>query len=541
MKYYSFLLIVLLTGCYKGKTADLVIYNAHIHTLADNGIDGDAIAISDGKILEVGPERQIRNKYRAEEEIDAGGRDMYPGLTDAHAHLLRRSKQLLYCDLTDSKSMDEVLVRLEKHQSKGHHTMLVGYGWDESNWLTKTLPTNELLNARFPNIPVCLYHANNQTLLVNQAMYDAVKYQPKSLSFSKGINRDTPIQVGIVDANEIHHFEKIIPKPTKTNLFNAFLRVQQELHQYGIIGVHEAGIESDEIDLIKHFMDHPKTQLEIYAMLKPSDANITFAKKNGIYTYKNLTIRSFNLTIDGSINSCQALLKEPYLGKHEQGQLLTEPNEIAALSKLCASLGYQLNANVHGDSACRILLDQGQWLFDQLPDHRWRIEHAQLIDKKDLTLFSQFGFFPSVQPGQLTTVQNGLSNTLGSERMNQAFIYKSLLQQYGMLAIGSNFPENKMDPFINLHAAVNRKNEENIPTEGFNLHESISLTDFFAGMTKWAAFASFSEQVTGTLEIGKRATFVLFDQPVTTSTLFTPNFAWRTYLNGKCVYSADLL
>ena len=134
------------SSCYKGKSVDIVIHNARIHTLNDNDEIEEAIAIRDGKIVEVGPNQQILNKYTSEEEIDAGGKDIYPGFTDAHGHIMSLVKKKLGLDLTGCHSYEELLFRLEKYQSKNKHSFIIGRGWDQSLWGTNEMPTNEKLN-----------------------------------------------------------------------------------------------------------------------------------------------------------------------------------------------------------------------------------------------------------------------------------------------------------------------------------------------------------------------------------------------------------
>jgi len=137
---FSFLLftfLLILNSCYKGKSVDLIVHNAKIHTMNDANVVSEAMAIKDGKIVEVGPERQILNRYSANEEIDAGGKDVYPGFTDAHGHILSYAQQILSVDLVGCKSMDELLVRVEKYQQKNNRKFIIGRGWDQSLWASK--------------------------------------------------------------------------------------------------------------------------------------------------------------------------------------------------------------------------------------------------------------------------------------------------------------------------------------------------------------------------------------------------------------------
>jgi predicted amidohydrolase YtcJ len=180
-------LLILLHSCYKGKSVDLIVHNAKIHVMDDAEHTAEAMAIKDGKIVEVGPERQILNKYAANEEIDAQGRDIYPGFTDCHGHLLSYAQQKLSVDLTGCRSMDELLLRVEKYQSRFHRKFIYGRGWDQSLWTNDSFPNNKKLNTLFPNIPVCLSRIDGHAVLVNEACLKLV-----------GINATSKIEGGMV-------------------------------------------------------------------------------------------------------------------------------------------------------------------------------------------------------------------------------------------------------------------------------------------------------------------------------------------------------
>lgn len=535
-----FPLLFALSACYKGKSVDLIIHNAKVHTMVDNAEIAEAIAIKDGKIVEVGPERQILNKYSSDEEIDAEGKDVYPGFTDAHGHILSYAKQLLSADLVGTKSMDELLVRLEKYQSKNKRKFIVGRGWDQSLWGTTEFPTNEQLNKLFPTIPVCLIRIDGHALLANDACLKLAN-----------ITADTQINGGIIHVKEdkctgllvdnaMNPVYALIPEFPKSEIMNAINEIQDELFQYGITGVHEAGIENKDIALFKEMIDKHDFDLNVYAMLMPSDENIAFARKKGIYTYKNLLIRSFKVMGDGALGSRGALLKQPYSDQHpHHGVLTTSIEDMKRIAGICEETGYQMNTHAIGDSTNKILLDLYERIFEVNRDHRWRIEHAQVIDPKDFELFSKYAVFPSVQPTHAVSDQRWAEQRLGRQRMIGAYAYKSLLNQFGMLAIGTDFPIELTDPFLTIHAAVQRTNVDNLPSGGFYPKEALTIEECIKGMTSWAAFASFQENELGTIEKGKDATLAIFENPVSSQVEFQPNFASYVFIKGKKVYSTE--
>lgn len=533
-------LSLILVSCYKGKNVDLIVHNAKIHPMTEDGKLAEAMAIKDGKIVEVGPERQILNKYSSEEEIDAAGKDVYPGFTDAHGHILSYAKQKLSADLVGSRSMDELLVRLEKYQSRYKRKFIIGRGWDQSLWSDSDLPTNEQLNKLFPTTPVCLFRIDGHALLANDALLKLAKIDANTHIEGGIIHLEEGKCTGLLVDNAMNPIYAILPAFPKKELKKSILEIQQELYQYGITGVHEAGIEFDDIALFRELIDKDGFMLDLYAMLMPTDKNIQFAKTHGIYTYKNLSIRSFKVMGDGALGSRGALLKKPYADQHNHfGVLTTSLESMNRIAAIAEATGYQMNTHAIGDSTNKILLNLYQRIFEVNKDHRWRIEHAQVVDPKDFDLFAQYGIFPSVQPTHAVSDQRWAEQRLGRERMMGAYAYRTLLNKYGMLAIGTDFPVELTDPFLTIHAGVQRKNFDNVPAAGFYQNESITLEECIKGMTIWAAYAAFEEARLGSLEKGKDATFVIFENPVETSPEFRPNFSWSTFIRGQKVYTVE--
>jgi predicted amidohydrolase YtcJ len=520
----------------------MVIHNAKIHTMNDKNQVVEAMAIKDGKVLEIGPNQQILNKYRSEKIIDAGGREVYPGLTDAHGHILAYMKQKLSVDLVGCKSFKEMIERVKKYQNSKKRKVIIGRGWDQSLWGEKDLPTNDLLNRAFPDIPVCLYRIDGHAALVNDAMLKKAGISGLEKIDGGIIHLKEGKPTGLLIDNAMNKITPHIPEFTEKEKSETIEEIQEELFQYGITGVHEAGIEFKDITLFEKLIKKGILLLNIYAMLLPSEDNISFARKNGSYKNKNLSIRSFKVYGDGALGSRGAFLKEPYEDDHNHfGVLTCSQEEMIKIAKICEETGYQMNTHAIGDSTNAILLQLYQSIYSKNKDHRWRIEHAQVIDPKDIRFFGQFGVFPSVQPTHAVSDQRWAEDRLGKSRMKGAYAYKSLLNSYGMLAIGTDFPVELTNPFLTIHAAVQRRDKLNQPSQGFYANEAITLIDCLKGMTIWAAFSSFDEARIGSLETGKEATFAIFEKPIQSTSTFEDNFAWKTFILGKNVYASDEL
>ena len=236
------LLSTIFSSCYRGLEADLVIHNAKIHTMNDAELVSEAIAIKDGKIIEVGPNQQILNKYSSKKVIDAGGRELYPGLTDAHAHILSYMNQKLSVDLVGVKSYQEMLNRISVYQSKKNKKIVIGRGWDQATWGEKNLPTNEQLNKAYPTVPVCLYRIDGHAALVNDAMIKLAGINPDSIIAGGSIEMKNGKTTGILIDNAMNLVQKYLPDFSEKEKIQTVEDIQEELFQYGITGVHEAGI-----------------------------------------------------------------------------------------------------------------------------------------------------------------------------------------------------------------------------------------------------------------------------------------------------------
>lgn len=533
------LTILTITSCMKGEAVDLIVHNAKIHTMNDGNLVSEAMAIRDGKIIEVGAERQIMNKYRADEYIDAENKDVFPGLTDAHGHLLGYARQRLSVDLVGCKSFQELITRVEKYSQKNASKTIIGRGWDQSLWGTNELPSNEELNKLFPNTPVLLHRIDGHAALANQKALDLAGITSSTQVAGGEITQKDGICSGILLDNAIPLVADKLPDYSEKELRKAILEVQQELLQYGISGVHEAGVEQKDLQLLKRMSQEEALTIDMYIMLRPSIENIAFARKNGIYNYKNLVVRSFKIMGDGALGSRGALLKSPYNdAHHSHGLLTTTPAEMKRIASIAESIGYQVNIHAIGDSTNRIVLEVMKDIFSRNKDHRWRIEHAQVVDPKDFILFSETGAFPSVQPTHAVSDQRWAETRLGKDRLKGAYAYKTILNQTGMLALGTDFPVELTNPYLTIQAAVKRTNAQGEPMKGFLPSEALTELECLKGMTIWPAYASFQERRLGSLEKGKEATFMILTNPFKIKDKFESNYAELVYIKGKERFNA---
>ncbi len=523
----------------KGKNADVVIHNAVIYSMNGNFEKFDAMAIKDGKVLELGAERQILNRYSAEEYIDAKGKEVLPALSDAHGHMLIYARMKLSANLFGATSMEEIMVRIEKHFQKNNQPFLYGRGWDQTLWNATELPSNELLNVKFPTIPVVLHRIDGHAVLANDCALKMAGITKDTKIFGGEITSVNGKMTGILKENAITYLTERLPDFAANKLIEKLDEVQNELLQYGILTVHEAGISNKDLKMLLALNEKKKLKVNIYGMLYPEAENIAWAKKNGIYKKGKLHIRSFKVMLDGALGSYGALLKKKYNDHEGMGIFCFAPEQVKKLISIALDLSYQVNFHAIGDSTNHFVLQQMESVFKIKPDHRFRIEHAQVVDPKDIPLFGKYGVIPSVQPVHLSSDHKWAASRIGNERLKGSYAYKSLLNSTGVIAIGTDFPVEFINPYGTIKAAIERTNLDNSPIGGFMPDEALSLKECLMGMTFWSSLASFTEISKGTLEKGKDADFVIFDQTLTKENRYKAAFSYLLYDKGKVVYSME--
>jgi predicted amidohydrolase YtcJ len=165
-----------------------------------------------------------------------------------------------------------------------------------------------------------------------------------------------------------------------------------------------------------------------------------------------------------------------------------------------------------GDSANRVMLDIYGEVVGDSADHRWRIEHAQVVHQNDMNKFAKYHVIPSVQPTHATSDMPWAPQRLGRNRVMRAYTYRELKEQLGMVALGTDFPVEGISPINTFYAAVARKDLKGQPEEGFQAENALTREDALRGITIWPAIANFEEHKKGSIEMGKFADLVMLDR-----------------------------
>jgi predicted amidohydrolase YtcJ len=502
----------------------------------------------DGTVLALGDAEELRRRYPGASVIDAGDATVVPGLIDAHGHVMGLGHALLIADLVAAGDKDEVLRRLrEFEQSLPAGAWLLGRGWDQNDWPGKEFPTAADLDAEFPSRPVWLERVDGHAGWANTAAMRAVPralegdWQPDGGRILRVGGKPTGIFIdnatGLVDA--------VVPAPGDALRAKALERALAAAIEHGLTGVHDMGTSRADLALFRTFADAGRLPLRINAYADGNRDALADLCVHGPYRHDGgrLQMRGVKLYVDGALGSRGAALEDDYSDEPGQrGLLVSQPEEFEAAVRRARDCGVQVAAHAIGDRGNRIVLDTFTEVLGAAADgdHRWRIEHAQVVAPEDIPRFAALGVIASVQPTHATSDMPWAEARVGRERLRGAYAWRRFLDAGARLALGSDFPVESVDPRLGLRAAVTRQDDAGNPAGGWLPGQRLEIHEALRGFTSDAAYAGADEARVGRLAPGLRADFVVLGaDPLRVPASTLDELPIRsTWVDGIRVYAA---
>ncbi len=528
--------------------AEIILVNARIYTVDDARPFADAMAVRGGRVQFVGSSRgALTLRGPQTRVIDAAGATVIPGIADAHVHLLGLGMALRTVNLVGARSYEEVIERIAaKARELPSGTWITGRGWDQNDWPDTRLPSHEALSRAVPNHPVAVTRVDGPASLVNAAAMriaglTATRTDPDGGKIERGANNEP---TGVLIDRAMGLVGSQIPAATRDQVRDATLAAIRETHRYGLTSVHDAGVEAATIDVYEELGRAGQYTLRNYVMIRPDDSTLAryFRRgpQSGLYDGK-IWIRAIKISADGALGSRGAALLDPYSDEPTRtGLVLTPGTRIKDVGVRALRSGFQLNVHAIGDRGNRIVLDAFEAAFKEVPaaDHRFRVEHAQILHHDDIPRFAQLDVIPSMQSTHQTSDMYWAPNRLGYSRSLGGYAWRSLLNTGVVIPNGTDFPVEDVDPLKTFHSAVTRQDANNWPTGGWFPDQRMTRDEALKSMTIWPAYAAFQEKDLGSLSPGKYADFVLLDRDIMRvapeDILGTRVLA--TYVGGKAVY-----
>ncbi len=492
-----------------------IIKNANIYNDDFTSYSTKSIAIKNGKIIGIDSFGNLNKDYNTENIIDINSAFLFPGFNDAHCHFYGYATNLAqYCDLKDTKSFDEIIEKLIAYNDKYSPEFLCGRGWDQNDWNDTNMPNWDKLNKAFPNIPVYLVRIDGHAAISNEKAFRLANITKQTIVTGGEISISNGQFTGLLIDNAMSLVRSKIPAPTYEQITDALLMAQDSCLKYGLTSLTDAGLDKEEIILIDSLQKSGDLKIRINVMISSSEENFKYFETEFQETEK-LKITAIKLYADGALGSRGACLLSDYTD--DSGNKGFVINNIEYYNEVCKyAYDHNLQVCTHciGDSANRLMLDIYSSFLKGENDRRWRIEHAQVVNTTDMHKFKDFSIIPSIQSTHATSDMYWAESRLGINRMNDAYQTKTLLNQNGWLANGTDFPIERIPPLETFYAAVFRQDKDLYPESGFLSSQKLSRQEAMMSITFWPAKASFNENMKGKIEIGMYADFVVLNKNI---------------------------
>jgi predicted amidohydrolase YtcJ len=537
-------------------SADLVLTNGKIYTVDNSRPQASALAVRGGRVLFVGSDAEAKVLAGPSAMvIDLHGATVVPGIVDAHAHLLSLGNMLQRVNVAGSTSYDEVIARVKAWAKDVRPGVWIqGRGWDQNLWPSREFPTHEELTRAFPNNPVVLTRIDGHALLANAKAMELAHVTAATVDPSGGrivrLASGAPSGVFVDNANGL--IDRAIPAATRADTRRAILSAIAEANRLGLTGIHDAGENAETIGIFEELAKAGNYNLRNYVMLSDPGEPGSAAALGNPYIRRgpqsalydgHLWIRAIKLYADGALGSRGAALLAPYSDEpSNSGLLLSRPEHIEAWAETALRSGFQVNVHAIGDRGNRIVLDAFDSALKKVPtaDHRFRIEHAQILSPEDIPRFAKLGVIPSMQATHQTSDMRWAETRVGPQRIRGAYAWRSLLNTGVVIPNGTDFPVEEVNPLLTFHAAVTRQDPSNMPAGGWYPEQKMTREEALQSMTIWPAYAGFQESILGSLTPGKYADFVILDRDImqVPNTEILGTRVISTWIGGKRVYEA---
>ena len=541
MRHLLAIAIVFLFSSCINQRVNLIVHHAQIFTVNNEFSVAEAMAIQDGKIVAIGNNDDILKAYKSDSVVNANGASVYPGFIDAHAHFLGYGQSLYTVDLMFVPTWAEAIARVKDFAAKHPGTgWIKGRGWDQNRFPGKQFPTNALLNELFPDRPVILERVDGHASITNDFALKLAGVKPgQTMEGGQFLMQDGKLTGLLVD-NAVSVVDKMMPPVTKEDYKNWLISAQQNCFATGLTTITDCGLSPADIDHVDALQKSNDLKMRLYVML--SDKPESYRSKyytNGGYVTDRLSVKGIKVYSDGALGSRGACLLQHYADKADwSGFLLSSQAHFDSLAAQLINTDFQMCTHAIGDSANRTILNVYAKYLKGKNDKRWRIEHAQIIHPSDFHLFGENSIVPSVQPTHATSDMYWAGDRLGAERLKGGYAFKQLLDENGWLPLGTDFPVEEINPFKTFLASVARQDSKGFPAGGFQMENALTREQTIRGMTIWAAKANRMEKQVGSLEIGKKADFIILDKNlmIVPADSILQIKVKRTYLNGERVH-----
>ena len=506
-------------------SASLVLLNGKIWTVNDRQPRAEAVACLGSRIVAVGSNGEIRKWIGAGTEvIDLGGKLVLPGFNDAHVHFFSGGENLASVQLRDAKSEEELRRRIAEFAAKQPAgRWITGGDWDHENWTPARLPTRQSIDAVTTGHPVFVNRLDGHMALANS---EALRLA--------GITRDTPDPpggtivrdaagepTGVLKDAAMERMYRTIPEPSQDRIADAVRAAMRYAAENGVTSVQDMSASPEILRVYQALLARGELTVRIsgHQPLAAWQRLAAVGLRAG-FGGEKLHIGGLKGFADGSLGSTTALLFEPYLDAPNTSGLAN--SEMIPESKMQKHIldadraGLQVAVHAIGDKANHIILGMYEEAERQngARDRRFRIEHAQHLRMEDIPRFGKLHVIASMQPYHSIDDGRWAEKRIGPERAKGTYAFRALLDSGAVLAFGSDWDVAPMEPLMGIYAAATRRTLDGKHPDGWVPEQKIGVAEAIRAYTMGSAYASFDEQIKGSIEPGKLADLVVVSDDI---------------------------
>lgn len=530
-------------------TADLVITNANVRTMDKSQPTAQSIAVLGNKIIKIGTDAETKSLIgKNTQVIDAKGKLVLPGFNDSHVHFLDGGAGLSSVDLRDAKTPQEFVKRIAdfaKTLPKGR--WILNGNWDHENWTPNDLPTKEMIDAVTPDNPVFINRLDGHMALANSLALQLAKVNKNTKEVEGGvIVRDTNGNpTGVLKDEAMNYIYAVIPEMPFEQKLEAMQAATDYAASLGVTSVQDMSAGTD-VGVYQEMIRQEKLKTRVYAISTLNDwqrwqkAGVTYA-----FGSEMLRVGGLKGFADGSLGSTTAWFFKPYLDDPKSFGLPIE--EMSKLNEKVVNAdkaGLQIMIHAIGDRAN----DEVLKIYKQtektngVKDRRFRIEHSQHLNEGLIKRFASQKIIASMQPYHAIDDGRWAYKRIDEERIKGTYAFRTILDNNGVLAFGTDWFVAPLNPMFGIYAAVTRRTLDDKNPNGWVPEQKISVEEAVNAYTNGSAYAEFQENVKGSITVGKLADFVILSDDIFK---IDPVKIWdvkvlTTIVDGKIVYQAEV-
>ncbi len=524
---------------------DLILYNGNFWTVDSRNPRAQAVAIGNGRFVAVGSNEEVLNLAAGRSrKVDLGQKTVLPGFIDAHTHPAESGRLHLRQVDCDLRSIGAIQAALRERAAKTPSGQWVlGFKYDDTKTSEERRLTIQDLDAAVPDHPVLVTHRGGHEAFANSLALKLAKVDEKTPDPNGGQFEHDPAGhlTGRINERAVESFNRVIPSSYSRDDYREGVKlIAKMMTRTGITSVGDALGGPEDLQAYQDARDSGDLLFRVYCFIHSSsiDRMIAAGVRTG-FGDERVRVGGMKQIADGAISGRTARLSQPYIGHpNDYGTFSATEEELYEYGRKAHAAGWQLGTHANGDAAIERVLNVYERINREMPrkDPRFRIEHCTVINDSIIQRMRALNVIPT--PFSTYVYYHGEKmQYYGEERLKHMFALRTFLDAGLRPTQASDYPPGEFPPVMALQSEVTRTDMKGHVWGG---NQRISVEEAIYVGTMNGAYASYEENLKGSIELGKLADLVVLGRDPfkeDPSTLVTIPIE-RTMMGGKWVYES---